>query len=113
MYEKIDLLNRKQKYHTTEFRKCLKNAGEIEKNIEDDMNMDLVKLFVNDAEVCIKNKMRKKEDNAYEEIKLAVDSGMELLDGYALACDKLKETWEEVHTLIEESKNERANEKTI
>ena len=91
----------------------MKNAGEIEKNIEDDMNMDLVKLFVNDAEVCIKNKMRKKEDNAYEEIKLAVDSGMELLDGYALACDKLKETWEEVHTLIEESKNERANEKTI
>lgn len=113
VYEKIDLLNRKQKYHTTEFRKCLKNAGEIEKNIEDDMNMDLIKLFVNDAEVCIKNKMRKKEDNAYEEIKLAVDSGMELLDGYALACDKLKETWEEVHTLIEESKNERANEKTI
>ncbi len=113
VYEKIDLLNRKRKYHTAEFRRCIKNAGEIEKYIENDMNMELIKLFVNDAEVSVKNKMRKKETNVYEEVKIAADAGMELLDGYVLACDKLKETWEEVHILIEESKNERTDEKAI
>ena len=46
--------------------------------------------------------MREKETTAYDEIKLAVDSGKELIDGYVLACDKLKEAWDEVHRLIEE-----------
>lgn len=113
IYEQIDELNRKQKYGTSKFKKYVEEAGKFERKIEQNMDMELIKLFVNKAEISVKNKMRKKEGSTYEEIKLVTDLGMELLDGYALACDKLKETWEEVHTLIEESENERANEKTI
>lgn len=102
IYERLDILNRKQKYHTSEFKKCIKETGEVQKYIEESKDMEMIKLFVNNTELRVKNKMREKETTAYDEIKLAVDSGKELIDGYVLACDKLKETWEEVHRLIEE-----------
>lgn len=101
IYEKLDMLNRKHKYNTSEFKKTVVEAGKIEKEIEDSLDMELVKLFVNKADVSVKNKLREKEGNIYEEIKLVVDAGTELLDGYALACDKLQSTWEEVHNLVE------------
>ena len=95
------MLNRKHKYNTSEFKKTVEKAGNIEKEIEDSLDMELVKLFVNKADVSVKNKLREKEGNIYDEIKLVVDAGTELLDGYALACDKLQSTWEEVHNLVE------------
>lgn len=101
IYEKLDMLNRKHKYNTSEFKKTVEKAGNIEKEIEDSLDMELVKLFVNKADVSVKNKLREKEGNIYDEIKLVVDAGTELLDGYALACDKLQSTWEEVHNLVE------------
>lgn len=102
IYERLDTLNRKQKYHTSEFKKCIKESGEVQKYIEESKEMELIQLFVNNTELFVKNKMREKETTAYDEIKLAVDSGKELIDGYVLACDKLKEAWDEVHRLIEE-----------
>ena len=74
----------------------------IQEYVENSMDIQLIKLFVNKTEASVKNKMREKGQSAYEEIKLVVDSGMELIDGYVEACDKLKDAWQEVHELIEE-----------
>lgn len=100
VYDKLDELNRKQKYHTSQFKKCVEKLAELNDFIEEDMDVELVQLYVNKSEADATNQLREYKNETYDEIKLVVNSGRELLEGYINACDKLLEEWGKVHDMV-------------
>lgn len=93
IYDKLDMLNRKGKYKTKEFKDCVKKMREFHSYIEEEPDIKLIQLYTNRGEYVVSDKLQTSVKNTYEEIKLVVDSGRELLHDYIAGAEKLKENW--------------------
>lgn len=93
IYDKLDLLNRKGKYGTGEFKKCIKEIGEFHQWAQNDRNMDLIHIYTNREEYATLDEMQSEISNTYDEIKLVVSSGKKLLKAYIEGVEKLRDEW--------------------
>lgn len=99
VYDKLDMLNRKGKYGTKEFKNCIKDIEDFHEWAQNDHNMDLIHIYTNEQEYATLDDMQKEISNTYDEIKLVVDSGKKLLKAYIDGAAKLKKEWTEMRKL--------------
>lgn len=102
VYDKLDKLNRNGKYTTKEFKRCIDEVGKFHTYIQDDPDIDLVRVYTNRGEYIAMEELQAKESNVYDEIKLVVDSGRKLLQAYIEGAEKLKREWTSVRTMQED-----------
>lgn len=93
IYDKLDVLNRKGKYTSKEFKKCINEISEFHQYTQEESEVELIRTFTNEGEYRVMDDLQAKESNVYDEIKLVVDSGKRLLQSYIQGARKLKKEW--------------------
>lgn len=93
IYNQLDILNRKGKYGTKEFRNCLKQLQEFTQSVEQSLETELFRRFVNQASYEMRENIEKDEKNTYEDIKKVVMSGYKMIDAYLEAGEKIENEW--------------------
>ena len=93
VYDKLDGLNRKRKYGTNAFEKCIHEVEEFHKWANSNKDMNLISLYTNRDEYAILDEMQKDVTNTYGEISLVIKSGKKLLNAYIDGANKLKKEW--------------------
>lgn len=100
VYDELDLLNRKGKYNTASFKRCIANITDFNHRMDEDLSIMLMQLFANKGDYQVYDKLQKKCDSKYEEIKLMVEVGRQLIDTYIDAGGKLLEAWGEIRETL-------------
>lgn len=93
IYNQLDLLNRKGKYRTLEFQRCVEKISQFHEYTQKESEIELIRLYANKGEYQAMDELQAKESNVYDEIKLVVDSGRKLLDAYIEGGKELKREW--------------------
>lgn len=93
VYNQLDLLNRKGKYKTREFHRCVEKISQFHEYTQKESEIELIRLYANKGEYQAMDELQAKESNVYDEIKLVVDSGRKLLDAYIEGGKELKREW--------------------
>lgn len=87
-YERVAELGRKNKNHTKEFKKLVKEIGELAEYIEKSPELDLVSLYNRQTEYGVLGKVFEVKDNKHDEIKDITENGIRMLKSY---IDGMKE----------------------
>lgn len=95
-YDKLDKLNRAGKQNTNAFKKCLTEITVFNNKMDNSLEIMLMQLFANKGDYQVTDSLQKKTTSQYEEIKLMVKVGRELVETYINAGNKLIKSWNEV-----------------
>ena len=95
-FEEMDSLNRKGKYTTKQFKNCVEKIQECFDLADLDNRFFLLQLYANEQDYKVKDMLRQKEGDIYQEIKLVVESGIKMIDAYVNSSKKLMDEWEKV-----------------
>lgn len=96
LYDDLDQLNRKGKYNTNSFKKCIKEISEINDEMDDSNAIYLMRNYANKGEYDVRDEFHKRTENTYEEIAQMVKMGVKLAETYLEAANKLIETRKEI-----------------
>ncbi len=96
VYDELDQLNRKGKYETKQFQRCIERISDFNKSMDNEKAILLLQLFANKGDFEVNDKLQEENKSQYEEIKLIVDIGRQLIETYVDAEKKLSRALEEV-----------------
>lgn len=96
-YETLDILNRKGKYKTKEFKRCTEKIKEFTEYMDKTPEVQLMVRLVYKDSYEMRENIEKDEDNIYEDIKKIVDNGLKMTDAYIEAGEKIKELWKKYY----------------
>ncbi len=97
LYDELDKLNREGKHASETFRRLIneieEGSDEIEKSV-----LGILMMYVQDnADYEVLNEIYTNKASVYEEVKLVIDSGRKVLNGY---LDKYDEIYEKVRKMV-------------
>lgn len=101
VYDELEKLNTKRKYHTAAYKKCIAQITEFNRTMDESMPILLMQLFANKGDYEVHERLQKKCDSQYEEIKLMVEVGRQLVDTYMDAGKKLLAAWNDISGKLE------------
>ena len=99
MYEKLDELNRRKKYTSKEFKKCLADIKQFTCYMEEEKEISLFFRFVQEASFEMRETIEQDEQDLYHEFRKIASNGMKMVDAYIEAGNKLQNAWEFVDNL--------------
>ncbi len=101
-YEKLDELNRKQKYAEKEFHRIIDKITLLNEWFSKDPEVAYLNLYVEKNSYEVKDVIAEERENSYEEIKLVVDSGLKMMDALWKATIEVEE---DMKKIIEQKDN--------
>ena len=105
LYEKLDKINRKGKYTSNEFKKCVADIKKFTNYMNKEKDIQLFFRFVQKASYEMRETIERDEQDTYHEFKKIASSGMKMVDAYIEAGDKLEAAWKFVDSIEENNKN--------
>lgn len=97
-YKTLLELNRKRKNQTAEFKQCMKEISDATSELENDVELMLYRMYTNQKSYDLQDSLEVRgENNVYEEIDKIANNGIEIIDAYILAAQKLKKDWEKFY----------------
>lgn len=94
VYAQLQQLNQRKQYTSNEFRKCIRQIAEFVSKVENDKEMNFYRMYTNQKNFEVRDCLSEKEQDAFLEIHKMTIQGMEMVDAYIQAADKLKKDWE-------------------
>lgn len=95
-YEKLDLLNRKGKYHTSEYKKLTEELGQLTKEFSKSDIAAMLNQWGNKTEYEVLDTLTDNETSLYNEVKTIIDGGIKMYQSYIDNSFLLKEKWSEL-----------------
>ncbi len=96
LYDKLDQLNRKGKYSTNGFKKCIQEISKINEEMDNSNAIYLMRNYANKGEYEVRDEFRKQTKNTYEEFSQMVKMGKKLAETYLDAAHKLLKTRKDI-----------------
>lgn len=90
-YERMDMLNRKGKITGSEFKKVVEEIGKLSEELLNSPEVDLASIFNQKEEYEVLGEVFDCKENAYDDIKDVVKSGIKMMESYRQAIDKILE----------------------
>lgn len=97
VYDELDKLNRQGKYHTKQFTKAIEKVSAFNRKMDHDMTIALLQIYANQGDYAVQDKLQTKSESKYEEIKLLIEVGRQLIETYVEAGEKLLSAWKEIN----------------
>lgn len=100
LYNQLDDLNRKGKYNTIKFKKCIEEISIINEKMDNSLAIYLMRIFANQGEYELRKAFDKKQENKYGEILQMIRAGRKLDQVYLEAAEKLIKAKEETDMMV-------------
>lgn len=91
-YERLDKLNRKRKYQTSEFRHAYEEITEFNKWLSKDSIVELLSYLAQKQEITIQMNSYSVKEDIYEDIREIASHGIAMIDAYMEKKDILEES---------------------
>jgi hypothetical protein len=89
-YDRMDMLNRRNKVNTKEFRTLVEKVGKLSEDIQSDPAMGLASIYNQLDEYEVLGNVFDNKESVSEDVSDVVKSGIKMLDSYIKAIDKLE-----------------------
>lgn len=94
MYQKLDLLNRKGKYHTSEYKRLTEEIGILTREFNQSEVVHLLNQWGNKEEYEVLDTLADTNDSVYDEVKIIVDGGIKMCETYLESSKQFRVVWD-------------------
>lgn len=94
MYQKLDLLNRKGKYHISEYKRLTEEIGILTREFNQSEVVHLLNQWGNKEEYEVLDTLADTNDSVYDEVKIIVDGGIKMCETYLESSKQFRVVWD-------------------
>lgn len=92
-YQKLDILNRKGKYHTSEYKRSTEFIGDLTRKFAVSEIAAMLNQWGNKTEYEVLDTLTENETSLYDEVKTIIDGGIKLYQSYIDSSNMLRQKW--------------------
>lgn len=92
-YQKLDMLNRKGKYHTREYKRLTESIGNLTREFAVSETAAMLNQWGNKTEYEVLDTLTENETSLYDEVKTIIDGGIKLYQSYIDSSNMLRQKW--------------------